>query len=270
MQEEQQKTQELLSIAQRQNQEQLVALQTADSKALSLQADLRAQEEEYRKLKDAHDLSLANLQAEIANENIEKATIQQRLREELERSNKEYQARLDSLAQKKEEEIQQLRSLAETYQNLTRHLEKEIEDKTVHIEQIQEKLRVVIVDQILFASGSAQISREGVQVSTTIGDELKRHLDGRQIGIEGHTDNQVVGKRLQNQYATNWELSSARATNVLRYLQEALKIPGSQLFAVGYGSHHPAADNSTEEGRRLNRRIEIVLTPQLERSRKEE
>ena len=270
LQEEQQKTQELLSIAQRQNQEQLVALQTADSKALSLQADLRAQEEEYRKLKDAHDLSLANLQAEIANENIEKATIQQRLGEELDRSNKEYQARLDSLAQKKEEEIQQLRSLAETYQNLTHHLEKEIEDKTVHIEQIQEKLRVVIVDQILFASGSAQISREGVQVSTTIGDELKRHLNGRQIGIEGHTDNQVVGKRLQNQYATNWELSSARATNVLRYLQEALKIPGSQLFAVGYGSHHPAADNSTEEGRRLNRRIEIVLTPQLERSRKEE
>ena len=270
LQEEQQKTQELLTNLQRQNQEQLAALQAAESKALSQQADLLAQEEEYRKLKDAHDLSLANLQAEIANENIEKATIQQRLGEELDRSNKEYQARLDSLAQKKEEEIQQLRSLAETYQNLTHHLEKEIEDKTVHIEQIQEKLRVVIVDQILFASGSAQISREGVQVLTTIGGELKRHLDGRQIGIEGHTDNQVVGKRLQNQYATNWELSSARATNVLRYLQEALKIPGSQLFAVGYGSHHPAADNSTEEGRRLNRRIEIVLTPQLERSRKEE
>ena len=100
--------------------------------------------------------------------------------------------------------------------------------------------------------------------------QLKRHLDGRQIGIEGHTDNQVVGKRLQSQYATNWELSSARATNVLRYLQEVLNIPGAQLFAVGYGSHHPVADNSTEEGRRLNRRIEIVLTPQLERSKKPE
>ena len=92
--------------------------------------------------------------------------------------------------------------------------------------------------------------------------EQEKQRDALQIGI--------VGKRLQNQYATNWELSSARATNVLRYLQEALKIPGSQLFAVGYGSHHPVADNSTEEGRRLNRRIEIVLTPQLERSRKEE
>ncbi|GAK49731.1 OmpA/MotB protein [Candidatus Moduliflexus flocculans] len=267
---ENQHNQEQLAVLKQQNQEQLATLQAAKEKALSLQADLQTQEEEYRKLKEAHDLSLANLQAEIASGTLEKETIQTRLSDELERSNKEYQERLDSLAKKKEDEIQQLKSVAETYQNLTRDLEKQIEDKTVRIEQIQQKLRVVIVDQILFASGSAQISNDGLKVLKTIGDELKLNLDGRQIGIEGHTDNKVISKRLQSRYATNWELSSARATNVLRYLQDTLEIPGSQLFAVGYGSHRPVADNSTEEGRRLNRRIEIVLTPQLERSKIEE
>lgn len=270
LQQENQHNQEQLAVLKQQNQEQLATLQTAKEKALSLQADLQTQEEEYRKLKEAHDLSLANLQAEIANGTLEKETIQTRLSEELERSNKEYQERLDNLAKKKEDEIQQLKSVAETYQNLTHDLEKQIEDKTVRIEQIQQKLRVVIVDQILFASGSAQISNDGLKVLKTIGDELKLNLDGRQIGIEGHTDNKVISKRLQSRYATNWELSSARATNVLRYLQDTLEIPGSQLFAVGYGSHRPVADNSTEEGRRLNRRIEIVLTPQLERSKIEE
>ncbi len=268
LQKENQEYQTQLTALQQQNQEQLAALQEAQRKAAALEADAQTQEEEYRKLKEAHDQSLASLQAEIANENIEKETIQTRLREELDRSNTEYQTRLDSLAQKKEEEIQQLKSMAETYQNLTRDLEKEIEDKTVRIEQIEEKLRVVIVNQILFDSGSAQVSKEGVKVLKTIGGELKRNLEGRQIGIEGHTDNETIGKRLQKQYATNWELSSARASTVLRYLQETLKIPGAKLFAVGYGSHHPVADNATEEGRRLNRRIEIILSPELERSKK--
>ncbi len=272
-----QESQKQLAVLQEENQDyqtQLTALQQqnqeARSNAAALEADAQTQEEESRKLKEAHDQSLASLQAEIANENIEKATIQTRLREELDRSNTEYQTRLDSLAQKKEEEILQLKSVAETYLNLTRDLEQEIKDKTVRIEQIQEKLRVVIVNQILFDSGSAQVSKEGVKVLKTIGNELKRNLEGRQIGIEGHTDNETIGKRLQKQYATNWELSSARASNVLRYLQETSRIPGAKLFAVGYGSHHPVAENATEEGRRLNRRIEIVLTPELERSKKPE
>ncbi len=226
--------------------------------------DLKKRETEYLQLKETHDQALNNLKAEIENENLEKETIQKRLQEQLDRSNEEYQQRLEALTVKKEQEIQELKSLATNYQNLVQDLKKEIDEKTITIEQIQERLTVKIVDRILFPTGSAQVNSEGIQVLNTIGESLKKMLDGRQIRVEGHTDSRTIGPDLAQKYPTNWELSVARATNVVRYLAEKVKIPASKLYAVGYGSHRPVADNDTEEGRSLNRRIEIVLTPELE------
>ena len=60
---------------------------------------------------------------------------------------------------------------------------------------------------------------------------------------------------------TNWELSTARATNVVRYFQERGKIPGTRLAAAGFAEFRPSASNASEEGRRKNRRIEILLVP---------
>ena len=123
-----------------------------------------------------------------------------------------------------------------------------------------------IVNRIVFDTGSAEVNAEGLQVLNTVGELLKKSLEGREIRVEGHTDSRTIGPELAEKYPTNWELSVARAVNVVRYLQEKVKIPPSKLYAVGYGPYRPIADNDTEEGRALNRRIEIVLTPELKRS----
>ena len=83
----------------------------------------------------------------------------------------------------------------------------------------------------------------------------------KDIRIEGHTDNKPIVGDLIKKYATNWELSTARATAVLRYLQDNAKVDGKHLVAAGYGEFRPVSPNDTPEQRALNRRIEIVLVP---------
>jgi chemotaxis protein MotB len=85
----------------------------------------------------------------------------------------------------------------------------------------------------------------------------------RIIRIEGHTDNVPISRRLQGRFPTNWELAAARATNVVRFLQEHAGIDPTALEAVGIGEHHPVADNATLQGRAQNRRIEIILYPRV-------
>ncbi|HTN54165.1 MAG TPA: OmpA family protein, partial [Anaeromyxobacter sp.] len=113
---------------------------------------------------------------------------------------------------------------------------------------------VKLKDRILFASGSATIGREGRQALHAVADAL-RNVQGRTIRVEGHTDNVPTAG---GAFPTNWELSSARALAVVRYLQEAGLDP-TRLAAAGYGEFQPVASNDTPEGRSQNRRIEIVL-----------
>ena len=77
--------------------------------------------------------------------------------------------------------------------------------------------------------------------------------------VEGHTDATPISPERAEQFPTNWELSTARATTVVRFLEEQ-GIPGERLAALGFGEHRPLADNGTAIGRRRNRRIELVLT----------
>ena len=83
----------------------------------------------------------------------------------------------------------------------------------------------------------------------------------RQIQIEGHTDNREIGPVLKKAFASNWELSTARATEVVKYFLTHSRLPAERLLAVGRADTVPVASNTTEEGRQQNRRIEILLLP---------
>jgi chemotaxis protein MotB len=96
-----------------------------------------------------------------------------------------------------------------------------------------------------------------------VGAVLARVAD-RQIQVAGHTDDSPISARLVSRYATNWELSTARATNVVRFLHEKSRIPPRRLAASGYGPFHPVASNATPAGRARNRRIEILLAPEID------
>jgi len=95
-----------------------------------------------------------------------------------------------------------------------------------------------------------------------VGKILKSTTD-KIIRVEGHTDNVPIHPRLQKQFPTNWELSTTRATNVVRFLQEEVGIEGLRLQAVGMAEYRPVASNATSAGRSQNRRIEIALLPEL-------
>jgi len=108
--------------------------------------------------------------------------------------------------------------------------------------------------QVLFRSGEAKVLPDGVVVLQTVA-ELLLGLDNLLV-IEGHTDNVPT---TGTSWPTNWELSTARATTVLRFLHEVEDIPAVRLSAAGYADTRPRDTNETSEGRRENRRVEIVI-----------
>ena len=188
------------------------------------------------------------------------------LEDALSASNKQIadlKAQIDLTTQEKEKAIAEkeraIAGVKNTYDSLLSELKQEIKQGEVQITQLKDKLTVNMVEKILFDSGSAVIKKNGTRVLDRVADILKG-LKGQQIKVEGHTDNVPIGPGLAEKFPTNWELSTARATTVVRYLQGRGVSP-TVLSAEGYADYRPVSPNDTDEGKAKNRRIEIVLIP---------
>jgi chemotaxis protein MotB len=178
-------------------------------------------------------------------------------REQLRQEQSRLAATLEQERLAKEEEIKRL---TRTQEELSKSLQDEISKGNITIQQVRDRLTINMVDRVLFDSGQAHVKPAGVKVLKQVGDVLNKISD-KQIRIEGHTDNVPISSKLQNRFKTNWELSTARATTVVRYLIDQGGVDRQYLSAVGYADTHPLASNDSEEGRSSNRRIEIVLYP---------
>lgn len=170
------------------------------------------------------------------------------------------QKELLRLAQEKAAKEAEIKRLAGTYEDLAASLRSEIAQGDVKIKQVRDRLTINVVDRILFDSGSAKVKPAGLKVLKQVGDVLKKITD-KQIRIEGHTDNVPIGVGLKDRFASNWELSTARATSVVRYLIDGGGVTPDHLMAAGFADTKPVASNEAEEGRSQNRRIEIALYP---------
>ena len=168
---------------------------------------------------------------------------------------RELETKIAAISLKKEEEIVRLKG---TYEKLAADMKNEIEQGQIIITQLADRLSVSMVDKILFPSGEAEITPEGVKVLERVGNVLK-NTGNQIIRVEGHTDNVPIHPRLQKQYPTNWELSTARAANVVRFLQEKVGIAPERMQVIGMSEYQPVASNKTVSGRSKNRRIEITL-----------
>ena len=115
------------------------------------------------------------------------------------------------------------------------------------------------VQQLKFESGEATIRPENFPILDELIAHLKSLAGNQLIRVEGHADNQEIGPSLKLHYKSNWELSKARATSVLRYLAVNGGIDSAKLSAVGFGDTKPVSSNATEMGRQKNRRVDIVL-----------
>lgn len=183
-----------------------------------------------------------------------------RAREELKSMSQRLEQDLTKVSKEKEAELERLKH---THDEMVKGLQKEIEAGEVTITRLADRLSVKLVDRILFPTGEAAIGEAGREVLERVAKVLAQAKD-KTIRIEGHTDNVPIGKQLRERYPTNWELSTARATTVARFLQQASGIDPAAFEAVGLGEFHPVADNRTDKGRRLNRRIEIQLYPRVQ------
>jgi chemotaxis protein MotB len=181
------------------------------------------------------------------------------MRQEIDRLTENSNQLQQHLEQARVEREARLAEVQGTYDELVGKLEEEIERGEVKISELKGKLTVNVVDKILFDSGKANLKKAGLSVLQQIGDILKTAVD-KNIQVEGHTDNVPIRGTLASKFPSNWELSTARATTVLHFLQDKVGISGERLSAVGYGEYQPIESNSTAEGRALNRRIQIVLT----------
>jgi len=172
----------------------------------------------------------------------------------------ELQALVDELSKSKrklEAAKAELEKKSGEYEDLASSLRSEIEAGRIEIQELRGRTTVKMKDKILFASGSATIGPDGRAALRKVADAL-RGRQGRTIRVEGHTDNVPTGP--SSPFATNWELSTARALAVVHFLQEA-GIDPTRLSGAGYAEYQPVDSNETPEGRSLNRRIEIVLVP---------
>jgi chemotaxis protein MotB len=257
-------------------QERLTDIDNLKNNVSSLEETLKQKDAELEKLNGEYeDLKTHDLAMSVDNKNLN--DILKAKRDELNKIIAELRAKLatkevevfslqkhmDELSQEKAQAIaEKEKSIAEvekTYDSMVGAMQEEVEKGEVTITQLKDKLTLSMVEAILFDSGSSKVKKDGEKVLDRVAEILKKVTD-KQIRIEGYTDNVPIRGALSEKFPTNWELSTARATNVVRYLQRD-GIDPQLLGTCGYSEYRPIASNRTEEGKAKNRRIEIVLTP---------
>jgi chemotaxis protein MotB len=157
------------------------------------------------------------------------------------------QTQVDNLEKEKEMVSQKAKGLED-------EMRSDLESKDVTISKLQGKLTVNILDRVMFDSGEAIMKPDGEAVLRKVAAILAEHPELK-IHVIGHTDNVPIRAR----FASNWELSTARALSAVHFLTEKAGVDPHRVGAVGYGEFRPIADNATEDGRARNRRIAITI-----------
>lgn len=226
-------------------------------------AALEQQKSELEQQKSKLELQKSELEQQSAELEQQKSELEQQKFKlelqsaELEQQNTAIQQQVGSLEQQKAALLAASQLRQQQYDELVQGLSKEVEQGQLRVRQYQNMLAVDLAEQIFFDSGRAKLKPGGKEVLKKVGEALKGY-ENKIIRVVGHTDNVPIAKALQSTFPTNWELSVARATTVVRFLQDA-GIPPDRMVASGRSEYDPVATNDTEEGRQNNRRIEIML-----------
>jgi len=152
-----------------------------------------------------------------------------------------------------------LKALKATATSLEDKLKAEIKNGEIKLSQSGDRIQVDLVDKILFDSGEAALSPKGQEVLTRVAAVLKT-IDDRQIQVSGHTDDSPIkNEDLKKQFPTNWELSTARACTVVRYLVDKAGLSPTRIYPAGFAYYKPVTPGKTASARSQNRRVEILI-----------
>lgn len=163
-------------------------------------------------------------------------------------------AELDELRRARAQTEERLKE----YRNLASRLASMVESGQLTVKIREGRMVIELADNILFDSGRTDIKEDGRAALQELAAVLQE-VDDRNFLVAGHTDNVPISS---GRFSSNWELSTARAVEVVKFLQEQGVDP-TNLAAAGYGEFDPVADNDDRELRALNRRIEIILMPNI-------
>jgi chemotaxis protein MotB len=249
-----------------------------DQQKQATAAEVEKMSAEFAAAKNAlqeHENQLA--QANVASHNLqakldESTAIGQRLREELQRLGKNVDQLLSEKgtmsqaltdAKSRLEELRKAQAAADArtalYKQLMQKFKKMTDAGQLRIELRDGRMILQLPNDVLFDSGKADIKQDGQRAIGQVGGVLKT-LSGRKFQVAGHTDNVPIDRA---KFASNWELSTARAVAVVRYLVSQ-GVAADSLSAAGYGEFAPLVGNDSAEHKAKNRRIEISLVPAMD------
>lgn len=243
-----------------------------------LEAELSAMQEEVNRLQSELDDAMANhelLQNDfeaILQENSHELQINaqknRELLEQLEQSRAELTQKENEL-NSKIRRINELESLIAQQKQILSNLKnslsqalKNFEGKGITVQERNGKIYVSMENKLLFASGKWEVQPEGVTALNDLSSVLKNQKD-LEIIIEGHTDNVPYATK-SNDISDNWDLSVMRATSITKIL-ESKGVSPHKMTAAGRSKYVPIGDNSTEAGKTKNRRVEIIIAPNLDK-----
>jgi chemotaxis protein MotB len=166
---------------------------------------------------------------------------------------------LSKLVEELRNKERQAQARLQTFKNMLGRFQKMIESGKLRVRIVRGRMVVELSENILFDSGKSELKKEGTAALTEVAAVLSSIPD-REFQIAGHTDNNPIKSA---KFPSNWELSTARAVTVARSLA-AQGVPANRLSAAGSAETQPVSSNDTPEGRQQNRRIEIVLMPNLD------
>ncbi len=210
-------------------------VEALDGQVKSLKAELERKEAALNDLREQNTSMLSNQEGLKGEIDRMKSAL-----EELERRKAETEARMKE------------------FKDLVSRFRKMIDAGTLDVRIVNGRMVVVLATDILFGSGSATLSKEGKAALSEVAAILAT-IEGRDFQIEGHTDNVPIGS---DRFPSNWYLASARAIGVVEHMISA-GMPADRLSAASYGEFKPVDTNNTKEGKAKNRRIEIVVVPDL-------
>ncbi len=221
-------------------------LTASEKKVGWLEEDLEKKKQEYDQLKLSSGAQVAGLSSDLAKK-------QQELNEK------------ENLLKNREERLKMLEEILKKQDELMSALNERVkkalmgfDSDELSVEMRDGKVYVSMSDKLLFKSGSDAVEPKGVDAVKKIAEVMNKNTDIN-MAVEGHTDSIPIKT---NRFKDNWDLSVARATSVVRILTDE-GVDATRLIASGKGEFAPKADNSTKEGRAVNRRTEMVLSPKL-------
>lgn len=207
-----------------------------------LNADLQKEKSEYAEL---------NKQKVQVEENLMKTA---KDRGQLKTSLDEMKKAMEEMRQRQAEQKKRLQE----FQDLTARFKKLTDSGTLSVRIIDGKMVVSLGSDVLFPSGSAKLSAAGQEAIKEVSRQLAA-IPSKRYQVEGHTDNVPIATAV---FPSNWELASARALNVTRGMIDA-GMPAIRVSAASFGDTQPVQSNDTAEGKAANRRIAIVVVPDL-------